>query len=101
MYSGEQIAQNYQALVERWGEMHVTEFGSFQIKYIDIQKAFFNGASITYLTLAIVFLVAAIALGKILFPQLCNMYKSANDQLADLAAIQTQEVIKRKEKEWF
>lgn len=102
-YAEEQIAQNYQILAEQWGEMTITNVGGFQIKYIDINKAFFNGASITYLVLTIIMFTMAIILGKIVLQQLAKMYTSANTQMADLAAIQTQEMIKEKKdkKEWF
>lgn len=102
-HTGVEIAQNYDLLKEKWGVWEIASVSGVSIEYVNIQKAFFNGASETYLILAVVFLVAAIALGKILFPQLCNMYKSANEQMADLAAIQTSEIVKEKKNkgDWF
>lgn len=83
--------------------MTITDVGGLQIKYVDISKAFFNGASKTFLTLTIVSFVASVIFGKIVFPQLSKTYLSANEQMADLAAIQTSEIVKEKKNkgEWF
>jgi len=83
--------------------MTITDVGGLQIKYIDISKAFFNGASKTFLILAIVSFVASVLFGKIVLPLLTKTYISANEQMANLAAIQTSEIVKEKKNkgEWF
>ena len=102
-YSGEQITIHYEQLSEQWGEINIVSVGGTQIKYIDVGNAFFNGASITYFILAIIFFLASIIVGKILLPQLAKMYENSNQQMVDIATLKTQEIIlnKNKEKEWF
>jgi len=59
-----------------------------------------------FLWLVPIFLIASIVLGKFLFPGLVKMYKGANEEMADIASIQTNEIVKKKESEskggaWF
>ncbi len=102
-FTKEEIAVNYEQLVEKWGELSIAQIAGVSVKFIDIKEAFFNGASITYFVLTIIFLLFAIVIGKILFPQLANMYTNNNEQMVDLATLQTQETVKKikKQEDWF
>lgn len=105
--TGEQISQNYQYLVEKWGEWVIIgqNGGTFSVRFIDIRKAFFSGLMITYITLAIICLIIAIAIGKILFPKLAQYYSDNNQDMVNMATLQTNAEIQRKKKnkdeEWF
>jgi len=101
-YSGEQIIINYEILQNKWGELNILSVGGTQIKYIDIRKAFFNGASITYFILFIFSILFSVMIGKILLPKLSKMYENSNQQMVDVATLKTQEIISnKKEEEWF
>lgn len=106
--SGEQVAQNYDYLVNKWGEWVIVGQNSstFSIRFIDIRQAFFSGLMITFITLAIVCLVAAIVLGKFVFPKLAQLYSDNNQDMVNMATLQTNaEIQKRKQntnkEEWF
>lgn len=103
--SGEQIQQNYNILVERWGEWTIVgeSGGIFSIHFVDIRQAFFSGLMITFLILSIICLVISIVLGKIVFPKLAQYFKDNSQDMANIATLQTAEIIKKnkKEREWF
>lgn len=104
--TGEQIQENYQYLIDKWGEWTIVgeNGGVFSIKFVDIKNAFFSGLMSTFLTLGIVCFVISIICGKILFPKLADYYKDNNQSMVDIATLQTHaEVTKNnKDKEgWF
>lgn len=106
-YTRVELIENYNVLKDRWGEW--TLFGDegtgVSIKYINIGKALFSGLMITFITLTIIFLSLAIIIGKFLLPMLSKMYENNNEQMVDLATLQTQESIKEIKSEktggWF
>lgn len=107
-YTGEQLQENYQQLVGKWGEWTVVgkNAGMFSIQFIDIRNAFFSGLMITFLTLSIVCLVIAVIGGKIVFPKLAQYFTENNQSMVDMATLQTHaEVVKNNKKEeeedWF
>lgn len=108
IYTGEQLSQNYAYLVEKYGEWVIAgkNAGGFSVQFIDIRKAFFSGLMITYLSLAVVCLAIAIIIGKILLPKLAQYYTDNNQDMVNMATLQTNaEIQKRKKKsnneEWF
>lgn len=112
-YNELELKENYLQLKEKWGEW--TVFGDdgagMSIKYINVGKALFSGLMKTFTILTFVALLLAVALGKIVFPMLINMYSDSNNQLVDLATLKTmeqvneisgkKEKIKKLKKEWF
>ena len=108
VYNGNQISENYAFLIEKYGEWEIVgkDSNTFSIRFIDIRKAFFSGLMITYIVLAIVCLVIAIILGKVLFPKLAKLYTENNQDMVNLATLQTNAEIqkrnkKSKEEGWF
>ena len=104
--TGEQIEQNYQHLVEKWGEWVIVggPGGAFTIKFVDIRNAFFSGLMITFLILSIVSIVLSFILGKIIFPKLSQYYADNNQNMVNIATLQTHaEVTKNKKnkEDWF
>jgi hypothetical protein len=105
--TGEQLAENYAYLVEKYGEWTVIgkNGGLFQVEFIDIRAALFSGLMITFLILSIVCFIVAVVTGKILFPKLAQLYKDNNQDMVNMATLQTNaEIQKRKTKkdeEWF
>jgi len=104
--TGEQIQQNYNILVERYGEWTIVgeSGGIFSIHFVDIRQAFFSGLMITFLILSIICLAISIVLGKIVFPKLAQYFKDNNQDMVNIATLQTNAEInkkKNKKEEWF
>ena len=105
-YSGEEIAINYQYLVDKWGEWEIIggENSMFSIRYIDIAKALFSGLMITYATLTVISFAIAVCFGKIAFPLLARMYRDCNEEMVDMATLKSAnqiDTIVKSRKEWF
>lgn len=110
LYSGVQIQENYKYLIEKWGEWEIIgENGAgLVIRYVNIRNALFSGLMVTYCILSMVTIVCGIVFGKIVFPLLSKHYKNYNEEMVDLATLQSASQIeemsrgnKEKKKEWF
>lgn len=104
--TGEQLAENYAYLVNKWGEWTIVgeNGGMFKVVFIDIRKALFSGLMIVFLALAITCLVLAVVVGKILFKKLAQLYSDNNQDMVNMATLQTNAEIKKqksKKEEWF
>lgn len=112
-HTRQEIAENYGYLVEKWGEWTVIghDGSAFEVAFINIGAALFSGLMKTYLVLTIISFSTAIIVGKVLFPKLSTYYKDHNQDMVNLATLETQSEIKKlkknkdkdkdKEKEWF
>ena len=103
-YSGTEILQNYQYLIDKWGEWELIGEGNagLVIRYVNIGNALFSGLMITFSTLSIVFLSSAIIFGKIVFPCLEKHYNSSNESLVDMATLKSAaQIDELSKKEWF
>lgn len=106
-FTGEEISQNYQYLIDKWGEWVIIgkNAGVFSVQFVDIRRALFSGLMITYMTLAIICICFAIIVGKILFPKLSQLYSDNNQNMVNMATLQTNSEIQKrkkdKEEEWF
>ena len=107
LYNGEQLQENYNALVAKWGEWQILggEQAGLSIKYVDVGNALFSGLMFTFSILTAITLCLSIVLGKIVFPLLANFYKNSNEELVDIATLksasQIDEMVNKKKKEWF
>lgn len=109
VYTRQEIAENYSILVEKWGEWSIigTNGSLFEVKFIDISNALFSGLMKLYLTFTLISFGIAIIVGKVLFPKLSDYYKDYNQDMVNLATLETQAEVKRmakkkeKDKEWF
>lgn len=106
--TGDQIQQNYQYLIDKWGEWTIVgeNGGVFSIQFVNIKNAFFSGLMATYLTLGMVCLVISIIGGKIVMPKLAQYYTDNNQSMVDIATLQTHAEVTKKEKkeskeDWF
>ena len=52
---------------------------------------------ITYITLAIICLVIAIVLGKVVFPKLAQLYSDNNQDMVNMATLQTNAEIQKRQ----
>ena len=104
-YSGEEIQQNYAYLIDKWGEWEIIGAGSagLVVRYVDIGNAMFSGLMILYMVLAIISLIIGIVFGKLVFPLLAKYYNNSNEEMVDLATLQSASQINEmsKKKEWF
>jgi hypothetical protein len=102
-----ELQENYNMLKEKWGEwiLFGDEGTGISVKYINVGNALFSGLMITFGTITIISFFLAIIIGKFLLPMLSKMYTNNNEQMVDLATLQTQESIKElkseKMEEWF
>ena len=105
VYNRVEIAENYQMLKEKYGEWTIIggEGSIGEIRFINIKKAMFGGVMMTYLTFAVLSLFLALFLGKLIFPKLSQLYADSNQDMVNLATLDTQTEIKtlKKNKEWF
>lgn len=108
VYTEEQIVQNYNKFVQKYGEWNLIGNGTagLSIRYINIKNALFSGFMVTYTILTVSFLIAAIILGKILFPGFAKLYSTNNEEMVDMATLKSAAQIdniveKEKKKEWF
>ena len=105
--TGEQLQENYQYLVDKWGEWTIVgkNAGMFSIQFIDIRQAFFSGLMITFLTLGIICLIISVVAGKIVLPKLAQYYTDNNQSMVDIATLQTHAEVTKKNKkdkeDWF
>lgn len=101
-YTGAQITEHYTQLTEKWGVWKISSVGGVSIEYVNIKNAMFNGLSITYVVLFVISLALAFIIGKLVLPMLGEQYENNNEQLVDLATLQTQESVKEiKKGDWF
>ena len=105
--TGEELSRNYQYLIEKYGEWTIVgnNGGTFSVHFVNIKNAFFSGLMITYCILTMVSFGISIIVGKVLFPKLSQYYKDNNQDMVNLATLQTNAEItkkkKNKEEEWF
>jgi len=104
-YSGEQVEVNYRELIDKWGEWTIIgkDGGSLSIKFVDLKNAFFSGLMGTFVVLSLTCLSVAIIIGKFVFPKLTKYYSDNNQDMVNIATLQTNtEIRKKKDKEdWF
>lgn len=104
--TGEQIQENYKYLIEKWGEWNIVgESGNFfSVQFVDLRSAFFSGLMATFMILSIVCLVIAIVMGKIILPKLIQYYTDNNQNMVNIATLQTHAEVTKKKKDkedWF
>lgn len=104
MYGKEQLATNYQKLIEKWGEWEIVGAGNagLVVRYVNIGNALFSGLMITYSILTVVAFVSAILFGKIIFPMLSKHFTNVNEEMVDMATLKSaSQIDKLSKKEWF
>lgn len=105
VYTGEEIAEHYKYLVEKWGEWEIVgaDSAGLVVRYVDIRNALFSGLMVTYTILTVASLLLAVILGKIVFPQISKLYSNNNDEMVDVATLKSAQKIEEmtSKKEWF
>ena len=105
VYSGIELTQNYEYLIEKWGEVRIIGLYSTDaaVRYVDVGNALFSGLMITFSILASITFSIAVIFGKIVFPLLTKHYKSRNKNIENLGMykVASATIDKPKEMEWF
>lgn len=91
----EQAEKNYEYLESKYGlwEIYGQESSMIKVRIVNYQEALFGEVIQAYLILTIIFFTSAIVFGKIVLPMLSKMYTNNNEQMVDLATLQTQETV--------
>jgi len=105
-HSEEMLQKNYQYLVNKWGEWVILGDlnGSITIRFVDIRNALFSKLMVTNLILGIVCLSISLIIGKLLLSKLIKYYSENNQDIVNIATLQTHASITNKEKkkeDWF
>ena len=88
-HTGEELAQNYEMLVQKYGEWEVGQMGGgFSIRFVDIGKAMINGLAVANAVLCVFFLLSAYILGKWLLPRLSNQITQDNQDMVNLRVLE-------------
>ena len=110
IYTGEELSANYQYLIEKYGEWIIIgkNAGVFSVQFVDIRAAFFSGVMIAYIIFSIICFTIAIIAGKIVFPKMAQYYADNNQDMVNMATLQTNAEIQKqknkkkdKEEDWF
>lgn len=88
-HTGEELAQNYEMLVQKYGEWEIGQMGGgFSIRFVDIGKAMINGLAVANAVLCVFFLLSAYILGKWLLPRLSNQITQDNQDMVNLRVLE-------------
>ena len=87
-WTGEQLQQNYEFLIEKYGEWVIGNGGNgFTITFVNIGKALFSGLMITNFILSIVFFVSSFLLGKWILPKVSAQILIDNQDMVNLTVL--------------
>lgn len=106
-HSEEVLQKNYQYLISKWGEWVIVGNlnSSITIKFVDIRNALFSKLMITNLILSIVCLSISLIIGKLLLSKLIKYYSENNQDIVNIATLQTHATItnkqEKKKEDWF
>lgn len=88
-HTGEELAQNYEMLVQKYGEWEIGQMGGgFSIRFVDVGKAMINGLAVVNAVLCVFFLLSAYILGKWLLPRLSNQITQDNQDMVNLRVLE-------------
>ena len=92
VYTGEQLQQNYNYLIEEYGEWGIGNGGSgFTMKFINVARALFSHAFVFNMTMGIFFILAAFLLGKWIFPKIAKQIEGSNQDMVNLTILKNSE----------
>jgi hypothetical protein len=87
-FTGEQLEQNYAMLVAKYGELVIGgASGGFQITFVNVGKAVFNGIAIVNAIATAFFVVVAYVMGKWLLPLFSKKIEQDNQDMVNLTIL--------------
>ena len=91
-FTGEQLAQNYQYLVGKYGEWQIGgDAKAFAVTFVNLKNALFSGLMITNCVLGFVFFVSAFVVGKFLLPKYAEQIIADNQDMVNLTILKQTE----------
>lgn len=88
-YNSEEIADNYDLLVEKYGEWEIGfSRGGVNLTFIDIKQALFGGFAVMNAVMGGVFILSAFLLGKWLLLLLAKSLEQENQDLVNYTILQ-------------
>lgn len=88
-YNDTQIAENYNYLCNKYGELVVGQGTSgFTIHFVNFKSAIFNALIVSMVILSEVFLIAGFFLGKWFLPYYKKKLESSNQDMVNLTILQ-------------
>ena len=89
--TGEQVEQNYNYLVEKYGEWMIGRSGAFHITFINIAHALFSGLATFCLVMAVVVTLTGIVFGKWILPIASKNIDQKNQDTVNLTILKNSE----------
>jgi hypothetical protein len=87
-YTGEELSQNYQYLIEKYGEWNIGYGGSgFTVTFVNIKNALFSGIMKSSIILSAISFVLAFVCGKWLCPTISQYIKDENQDMVNLTVL--------------
>lgn len=91
-FNGEQLQQNYEILIQKYGEFVVGNGGmGFQIRFVNIGNALFSKMMVFYLITGLIMLGGAFVLGKWALPRIAREIDERNQDLVNLTVLRGHE----------
>ena len=88
IYNGEQLAENYAYLVNKYGEWVIgSASGGFTITFINIKRAVFNGLAVIELITSITCFISAYLWGRWLLPLFAKSLTQNNQDMVNLTIL--------------
>lgn len=87
--TGEQLTQNYNYLIEKYGQWTIGDGSKgFQMDFVNIKRALFSGVMIASLIFSVLFAVGAFVIGKWLMPKLSQQVQQNNQDMVNLKILE-------------
>lgn len=87
-YTGEQLAENYQYLIKKYGEWIIGNGSTgFQITFVNIGHAMFSGLMVANCIFFVIFLLSAYILGKWALPKISAQILLDNQDMVNLQVL--------------
>lgn len=92
-FNGEQLQQNYNALIQKYGEFVIGNGGmGFQIRFVNVGNALFSKLMVFYLITGFITLGGAFVIGKWALPRVAREIDEKNQDLVNLTVLRNNEI---------
>lgn len=83
-YTGVELEQNYNYLIQKYGEWVIGNGGAgFTIKFIDVKQVAFSGFVLFTFLMSIFLTISAFILGKWILPKIANLIEQENQNMVN------------------
>jgi len=96
-HTGVELEQNYQKLIDKYGEWVIGSGGTgFTIRFIDIKKVAFSGFVLLNFFMSIFFLVFGLVMGKWILPKIARQIEKDNQTMINCKILDIEEKLAEK-----